>query len=157
MRWSNAPILGIRGQLFIAFGGVFAILVAIYLVAISTSEHYVNVSRQAARDHLDSITASRDMREAVDDVVTAAGQPRPTDAIAFNAARLDEALKAFDQAMSLQLSRATLPGEEAPDAGDPKRLGEDTRHRGRSEPLRIRTARRSFATGCCLRLATSVR
>src|SRR6201999_2512550 len=71
---NRRKVLGIRGQLFIAFGGVFAILLASYFFAIATDEHFVQISEQITKDDLDSITAARDMRDAVDQFAETAGQ-----------------------------------------------------------------------------------
>ncbi len=105
-------VLGIRGQLLMAFGGIFAVFVTIFLVRGAIFQHYISLSEATATDHLDSITAARDMRDAVDDIAAAAGHSRLDD-LPLDRAAIDASMKVFDQAMALQTTRMTLPGEDA--------------------------------------------
>jgi len=90
---------------------VFAILMASYFFAVSTDDYYINISERVATDHLDSITAARGMRDAVDQIAETAGLSR-RESTPLDVARVDAAMAAFDQSLSLQLSRITLPGEK---------------------------------------------
>lgn len=104
--------LGIRGQMIVAFGGVFLILLVIYLYAGSTFDRFVEMSGSIARDHLDSVSAAGAMRDGVDQLAGEAGRP-VREGQPIDPARFDAALATFDRALALQESRVTLPGEDA--------------------------------------------
>ena len=58
---SRRRLLGIRGQLLVAFGGVFAILLASYFFAIATDEHFVQISEQLAVDQINAAVHRPDL------------------------------------------------------------------------------------------------
>jgi signal transduction histidine kinase len=104
-------MLGIRSKLALGFGGLVAVTLAILLCAVAEFNRFTDQSARAVRDDLDSIIAARDMRDAIDEAADAAYESIRAEG-PVDVRGIDEASKDFAEAMAVQRSRVTLPGEE---------------------------------------------
>jgi two-component system, NtrC family, sensor histidine kinase KinB len=100
--------LNVRAQIWIAF----IALLAMYVVALEISSRYLTATENVTRHDLESISASMGMINAVDTIADASAElDQNPDASQW--ARVDEASKAFDRAMAVQVQHMTAAGEPA--------------------------------------------
>src|SRR5258706_15849571 len=105
------PTLGIRSRLSLGFGGLVAIMLAIILCALNAFNNYSRQTERTLRDDLDSIVAAREMRDALDEAADVASESIRVEG-PIDMKRIESASADFNQAMTLQRARVTLPGEE---------------------------------------------
>jgi len=104
-------MLGIRGKLNIALGTMIALLLAVFLIASTVFSTYSDAVERMGVDDLDSVIAARDMHNAVG-VLYDAAQDSLRTGKTLDEAWVEESSSSFDQALAVQLSRVTLPGEQ---------------------------------------------
>jgi two-component system, NtrC family, sensor histidine kinase KinB len=108
----NKTVFGIRAKLYVALGGLCALLIAVSLYATLVFNRYSSLVNQMTHDNLDRITAARDMHDAVNSVSDAT-QDALGSGQALAPTSVDAAKQDFDHAAAaLQSSGAMLPGEQ---------------------------------------------
>jgi signal transduction histidine kinase len=102
--------MGIRSKLHLAFALMVVILLAALGFAGHVFDRYASVARQTVHDDLASVTATRDMRDALDQLSDAArerlesGDAMPVDSY-------EKCIQSFEHALALQVERSSLPSE----------------------------------------------